>query len=418
MTVQFPPETAKPISALRVLVLEDQAFQRNLVTGLLKAAGVSLITEAADGNEGLQALGRAEQGFDIAICDLKMEGMDGVEFIRHATRLKVGGFILISALEQQIFSYVADLMRGFGASLIGVLPKPVKLECLKQLLSDYQQSDAHGGRHLRDAFRAAWTKTDLLAALSRDEFIPYFQPKFDLVTGRPIGVEILARWNHPEKGVLPPSDFIETMENEGLIDHLTESVFHQSLAYAKQWNRRGWNIGLAVNISPLTLQNIETPKYVHSLVKQFGILPQQITVEVTETAVSKNSTGLLETLTRLRMQGFEIAVDDFGTGYSSLLQLSELPFTEIKIDRQFVNGATGNKKSAVILESIVDLSGKLGIRAVAEGIESKQELDFIRSLGCTLGQGFYLATPMPINALVAYLGSVGRNEAAVVDDGR
>lgn len=405
MTVQSL-ETAKPISALRVLVLEDQAFQRNLITGQLKAAGVSLITEAADGIEGLAALSRAEQGFDIAICDLKMDGMDGVEFIRHATRLKIGGFILISALEQQIFSYVAELMQGFGAPLIGVLPKPINLDCLKRLLSDYQEIDAKGSRKARSAAHAAWTKTDLLTALSKNEFVPYFQPKFDLVTNRPIGVEILARWEHPEHGVLLPGEFVEIMEKEGLIDDLTESVFRQSLGCAKQWNRAGWNISLAVNISPLTLQNIDTPKYVHSLVKQFDILPQQITVEVTETAVSKDSTGLLETLTRLRMQGFEIAVDDFGTGYSSLLQLSELPFTEIKIDRLFVHGATGNRKSAIILESIVELSGKLGIRAVAEGIESKEELDFIRSLGCNLGQGFYLATPMPINALLTYLSSV------------
>jgi EAL domain-containing protein (putative c-di-GMP-specific phosphodiesterase class I)/CheY-like chemotaxis protein len=399
-------ETAKPISALRVLVLEDQAFQRNLITGQLKAAGVSLITEAADGNEGLEALSRAEHGFDVAICDLKMEGMDGVEFIRHATRQNVGGFILISALEQQIFSYVADLMRGFGACLIGVLPKPIKLESLKQLLAVYQEKGAQTSRFSLRQAQAAWTKADLLAALSRDEFIPYFQPKIDLVTGRPVGVEILARWHHPEHGTLLPSEFVEIMENEGLIDDLTEAVFRQSLACAKQWNRNGWNISLAVNISPLTLQNIDTPKYVHSLVKQFGILPQQITVEVTETAVSKDSTGLLETLTRLRMQGFEIAVDDFGTGYSSLLQLSELPFTEIKIDRMFVNGASRNKKSAIILESIVDLSGKLGIGAVAEGIESKEELDFVRGLGCKLGQGFYLSIPMPHSALLAYLASV------------
>jgi len=177
---------------------------------------------------------------------------------------------------------------------------------------------------------------------------------------------------------------------------------------AKAWSQTGWDIGMALNLSPLTLQNTEMPNRLGELVRRHQIAPSRITIEVTETAVSENISAVMESLTRLRMQGFAISVDDFGTCYSSLLQLSEMPFTEIKIDRNFVSGAIENRKTTLIAESIVDLAKKLDLHTVAEGIETKTQLDFVKKLGCQTGQGYFLAKPMNQNDLLKFLATARR----------
>jgi EAL domain-containing protein (putative c-di-GMP-specific phosphodiesterase class I) len=396
------------LSGLKVLVLEDHTFQRNLLIGVLENLGVQAISGVADGPSGLLALDHFEGGFDVAICDLRMEGMDGIEFIRHAAQKKVGSFIVTSAIDAALLKSAETILRRYGTKLMGVLPKPVDIDRLKHVLADCKRYKNVGAQAIKSTPGPTPSKKEIRHALQNNEFIPYFQPKFDLVTGLPNGVEMLARWNHPTLGVLPPSAFIPVMEQTGLIDCLSESLFTQSLECVNEWSRIGYGIGLAINLSPLTLQNTDMPNHIGTLVRRYAVAPSRITIEVTETAVSENISGVLESMTRLRMQGFSIAVDDFGTGYSSLLQLSEMPFTEIKIDRNFVTGATENKKATVIAESIVDLAKKLNLHTVAEGVETRAELDFIKKLGCETGQGYFLAKPMNHVGLMKFLALARR----------
>lgn len=406
MNTLVSPRPGNRFADLKVLVLEDHPFQRSLLVNVLKSFGIKKIAGAADGLSGLSALNSERDGFDVAICDLKMEGMDGIEFIRHAASRQVGSFIVTSALEGGILSSAETIVRGFGASLTGTLKKPIDILRLKAMLADCLHRKGGDEREGNTRPEAIPSKSDIIDALRREEFIPFFQPKIDLRTNLPIGVEMLARWQHPSKGILSPAAFVPFMEREQLIDALGDCLFRQSMTCAAEWADCGWEINLAVNLSPLTLQNTDVPARLGRLVKESGIFPEQVTIEVTETAVSENVQGLLESLTRLRMQGFELAVDDFGTGYSSLLQLSEMPFTEIKIDRGFVSSALANRKSAAIVESIVQLAQKLEMRTVAEGIESLQELDYIRTLGCTAGQGYYLGRPLGQQALLQYLAGM------------
>ena len=399
------------LSGLKVLVLEDQAFQRKLLIGVLKRLGVVTVESAADGSSALDALERAEGGFDVAICDLRMDGMDGIEFIRHAVQRRVGSFIVTSAIETSLLASAETVLRSYGTRLMGVLPKPIDVEQLKSMLTDCSKSKATYAETMASEPELPHHREDILEALRKSQFIPYFQPKFDLETGLPNGVEMLARWKHPTLGILPPNAFVPLMERAGLVDWLSDSLFCQALACANEWSRIGCDIGLAINLSPLTLQNTDMPNHIGTLVRRYGIAPSRITIEVTETAVSENVSGLLESLTRLRMQGFSISVDDFGTGYSSLLQLSEMPFTEIKIDRNFVAGATENKKTTVIAESIVDLAKKLDLHTVAEGVETRAELEFIRKLGCETGQGYLLAKPLDQSSLLAFLVAARRHQS-------
>jgi EAL domain-containing protein (putative c-di-GMP-specific phosphodiesterase class I) len=238
-----------------------------------------------------------------------------------------------------------------------------------------------------------WNKDDLTTAIRRKEFVPFFQPKIDLTTGMSSCVEMLTRWDHPEWGILPPSQFINLIERAGLIDQFTDSLLRQSLASAANHAVKG-EIGMAINFSTLTLQDPQAPRRICSLVREYGISFDQITIEVTESSTPENLTSVVKSLTFLRSQGFKISIDDFGTGYSSLKLLSRIPFTELKIDQMFIAGIPENRKLTSILESIVHLAETLALSTVAEGIETKTQFDFIRTLGCNFAQGFYLGVPV------------------------
>lgn len=239
-----------------------------------------------------------------------------------------------------------------------------------------------------------WTKNDVVTALRRKEFVPYFQPQIDLNTGVSTCVEILARWDHPELGILPPSQFIGLIESAGLIDQFTDNLFRQSLENAATYAVQGRAVGMAVNFSWLALQDPQVPLRICSLVKEHGISFDQITIEVTESALPENLSSVVRSLTVLRSNGFKISIDDFGTGYSSLKLLSKIPFTELKIDQIFIGGIAIDWKLTSILESIVQMAEKLKLSTVAEGIENKMQADFVRTLGCNIGQGFYFGGPV------------------------
>lgn len=256
---------------------------------------------------------------------------------------------------------------------------------------------------LASARQRVWLRHDLLRALDQEQVIPYFQPKVDLASGRVDGVEILARWAHPTLGIVGPDEFIVQMENHGMIDQLTDSMLKQALACARHWSGAGFELDLALNVAPGTLQQAGVAERLLRIVKRHGMAPARLTIEMTETSAASDPHGVLDTATRLRAHGFNIAIDDFGTRCSTLLQLKDLPVTELKIDRAFVTNLPLRGKAAAILESILYLSEKLGLRTVAEGIETLAELDFLRARGCTAGQGYLFARPMPHTGLMAWL---------------
>jgi len=241
------------------------------------------------------------------------------------------------------------------------------------------------------------------AAIRNGQFVPFYQPQIDLMTGQPVGVEILARWAHPRRGLLLPDQFIPLMERYGLIDQLTECLLAQALAFAKGCAETGTELGFALNVSPVSLRDVKLARGICGLLRESGLEPHLITIEVTETAPSDRSGNVAHSLACLRTQGFKVSIDDFGTGYSSLKLLSQVPFTELKIDRTFVTKVHARKKAAAILESIMHLAGGLGLRTVAEGIETEEEAVFLRSLGCEAGQGYLFARPMSGQDLTGFL---------------
>ncbi len=231
----------------------------------------------------------------------------------------------------------------------------------------------------------------------------HYQPKCDSSTGRLVGLEALVRWEHPRRGLLYPDTFITIAENTGLIGPLTFEVLDQALGTARRLRDGGVALGVAVNLSVRLLTDLELPSQVASLLGRWGLPPDVLTLEVTETSIMVDPSRTMAVLGLLRDLGVTLSIDDFGTGYSSLSYLRRLEAHELKIDRSFVFGMTTNSDDAVIVRSTIELGHNLGLTLVAEGVEDADTWRMLQALGCDVIQGYHLARPMPPEALVAWI---------------
>ena len=244
--------------------------------------------------------------------------------------------------------------------------------------------------------------TELQLAIERGELSLVFQPKVEIASGRLAGVEALARWTHPSLGAIEPARFVPLAERFGVIDQLTDWLVRAALKQWLGWKDQGLKTNLAVNISALSLRDIYFPDYLHRLCLIEGVPPCCLTVEVTEGA-TQHLVRLLDTLTRFRIKGMSLSLDDFGTGYSSLLQLRQLPYSELKIDRCFVRDAARSRESRLIVKAVIDLAHGLGLSATAEGVEDEETLGLLAGFGCDNAQGYFIARPMAGAELAPWL---------------
>ncbi len=220
-----------------------------------------------------------------------------------------------------------------------------------------------------------------------------YQPKVSLADGSLVRVEALVRWTDPERGAVPPSRFVPLAERYGLIDPLTQWGLRTTLRQWRKWCDEGIDTCIAFNISALSLEQLDFPDLVERMCRALDVPTDRLVLELTEGA-TQPLIKLMDTLTRFRIKGIGLAIDDFGTGYSTLMQLRQLPFTEVKIDRFFVDDATTSDESRLIVKSIIDLAHGLGLSVTAEGIETADQLLLLRELGCDVAQGYLIATPL------------------------
>ncbi|MFC7537560.1 EAL domain-containing protein [Sphingomonas sp. GCM10030256] len=228
-----------------------------------------------------------------------------------------------------------------------------------------------------------------------------YQPKVSLDDGRLIRVEALVRWDDPKLGSVAPSRFVPLAERHGLIDPLTQWGLRTTLRQWLEWQRQGLDTCIAFNISALSLQHLDFPDLVERMCRGLEVPSDRLVLELTEGATQPLVT-LMDTLTRFRIKGIGLAMDDFGTGYSSLMQLRQLPFTEVKIDRFFVSDAPRNNDSRVIVKAMIELAHGLGLSATAEGVETLEQLALLRELSCDVAQGYLISPPLEPSELVAW----------------
>lgn len=246
-------------------------------------------------------------------------------------------------------------------------------------------------------------KSELRRAIDTNELILHYQPKIDHTTGRVMGVEALVRWQHPKRGFLPPDHFISAAEQTGLIGPLTRWVLKQAVIQCAALHQAGIDISVAVNLSARNLHDKHLPAEIASLLASVKLDPSCLVLEITESAVMADPAFGLEILQQLDQMGVKLAIDDYGTGYSSLAYLSKLPVDEIKIDKSFVLAILSDPHAAVIVRSTIDLGHNLGLKVVAEGVETQEIWATLTHWGCDISQGYYMSKPLPADQLIQWL---------------
>ncbi len=254
---------------------------------------------------------------------------------------------------------------------------------------------------------------ELRQAIDHGQMILFYQPKIDLRTRRIGGVEALVRWRHPERGMIPPDQFISMAERSGLIRPLTLWVLDAALAQCRAWRDAGWDLSVAVNLSARNLHDPDLPDQVTQRLRVHGVPPSLLEIEITESVIMIDPARAMEALTRLSRFGVRISIDDFGTGYSSLGYLKKLPVNQVKIDKSFIMDMEHNPDDAVIVRSTIDLAHNLSLQVVAEGVENRAILDRLAGLGCDAAQGYYIARPIPAEELSRWLGDPQPHAGAI-----
>ncbi|MGI9418905.1 MAG: putative bifunctional diguanylate cyclase/phosphodiesterase [Geminicoccaceae bacterium] len=234
----------------------------------------------------------------------------------------------------------------------------------------------------------------LRQAIEHDQLRLVYQPKLDLRSETIRSFEVLARWDHPEHGMIPPDEFVPQAEESGNVVPFTCWTLERTVECLGRLQEQGMAFSLAVNLSPRSLHSNEILTFVETLLNESDIQPSAITLELTETAVMLDPSGAVAKLEKLRALGLRLSIDDFGTGYSSLSLLRRLPLDEIKIDRSFIEGMSGNPQDRVIVRSTIDLAHNLGLEVVAEGVESRSQMKVLKELGCDIIQGFLVSEPI------------------------
>lgn len=250
-------------------------------------------------------------------------------------------------------------------------------------------------------------------ALEGDEFELHYQPKIDLRDGRVTGVEALLRWRHPEHGLLTPMNFIPLVEQTALVGPVTLHVLERALSQLVRWCERGVHLDMSVNLSARNLLDLALPSQIDELLRRHRIAPERLTVEVTESATMADPDRAAEVLCALRKRGIGISIDDFGTGNASIAYLIGLPANEIKIDRSIVTGICDDERAEAITRSMIDLARHLGLRVVAEGIETQAVLEQLTELGCDTGQGYLIARPLGPGAAHGVAAGTERHRVAL-----
>jgi EAL domain-containing protein (putative c-di-GMP-specific phosphodiesterase class I)/FixJ family two-component response regulator len=383
--------------SLRVLLVDDDEFVRSIVSRQLSLLGIESVVTAVDGDTARSELAKAEP-FHLILCDLMMPGTDGVALLRDIAKLQPdAGLILMSSAEGRVLRTAEGIARERQLNILGTLAKPVTQQALSVLLGRLEQPAAVRTPRTETAKISA---DDLKTALACGEIIIHVQPEVHIRDRRLGAVEALARWTSPVLGPIPPDSFIPLAESSGLIRELTDVTLRAGIAACAQWRRQGLDIRISVNLSPFMLEDLSLPETIAALAAEHGLPTRNLLLEVTESGVFRDVATSLDILARLRLRGMSLALDDYGTGHSSLKQLLRVPFTDLKLDRMFLTGSETDPERRRIVESTIVLAHDLGLKVIAEGVETEAQLKLLSELGADYAQGWLIARAMPTDELV------------------
>ncbi|GAA0388593.1 MULTISPECIES: putative bifunctional diguanylate cyclase/phosphodiesterase [Micromonospora] len=388
------------------LLLFDVDRLRQVNESLGHAAGDKVLTEVANRLRGCvpsaALVGRA--GGDEFLVTLRLESAEAAVELAGQLREQIRDEMVFDALTLDVDTAVGVVVHpDHGSDPATLLQRvDVAATAAKSVPGSVQlYNPALESRSLRRLGLAG----DLRSALDNGELEIYYQPKVTLRDRRLVGVECLARWEHPTHGTVAPADFVAVAEHTGQLGRLTEFVLREGLRHSRDWAHGGQSLAVAVNLSARTLNDEHFPEQVRDLLAEYDIPPQLLTLEIEEAGVLDGTDRPIPSLRRLRDLGVRLSVDDFGTGSSSLAHLRRLPVHEVKVDRSFVQGMATDPGDLAIVNAVVTLSQQFGLTVVAEGVESELTLELLQDIGCEIGQGFLFSRPLPYERLEAWFGA-------------
>ena len=384
----------------RLLVIDDQRLDRAIATHAaarvgLQVSGVGKIAEARD-------LFEKNERFDYIVLDLALGAEDGLEVLPLIARFNhTAVLVLASGFDGRILAASQRLAVGLGLRVAGVLRKPILPTSLQQLVCQVPHARAAGS----NATLSTPTATQIQLAIAAGQIKPWFQPKTSLGTGAIIGAEALARWVRADGRSVSPAAFVPIAEQSGLIGELTDTMLDQALFACARWREKHPNCWVAVNLSPLLLDDQKLTDRIEHALQKHGVPPGSLVLEITEGNGIPDSSCATEILTRLRIRGVNLSVDDFGTGHSSLLSLVRMPFNEMKIDQAFVREAVNSRDSYKVVRASASLGRELGLNVVAEGVETDMMAQLVEDAGCHVGQGWLYGRAVPSDIFQGQLGA-------------
>lgn len=413
-------KTAPP--GTRVLILDDDQLVADVIGRALRSLGCETETALAP-SAFFAALGSFSPTH--LVIDLFMPEMDGLAVLHRLAELGCDARIIVtSGHELRLLESMRQSARALGLDVIGRLEKPFRMARLAELMAQQEDpAEAQAAQPLREDVAPAPLRgpqalavvqdalaaplpdladlggdplaIDFVTGLATGQLQLYLQNKVSCSTRSVVGHEALVRWYHPEKGIVPPAQFVPEIEARGLEHLLARHMLELAMSHL---SRHGAGLHMSVNVSLATFRMACFRQTLGALRERYDIAPERIILELTETGTSEILPSDIDTLTRLRLDGYQLAIDDFGIGMSSLQRLVQLPFSEVKIDRMFVRDITQSEEARKIVTAIIAMARALGMQVTAEGVEDAATLKILADLGCDLAQGYYLGRPFPAEA--------------------
>lgn len=391
-----------------ILVVDDDPLVQKILARMLRDLGQTKVLVATDGFTGIDIIAKRAHDIGLILCDLKMPGMDGVEFIRHLADLKKDiPLAIMTGTDSRLVESVVELTIKRGINYQGTLTKPINQVNLSTLVKKHikvnKRQSTQVYRQNQPQEQSRISVKMLSQAIVRDEIACYLQPQIDANSLTVVGYEALARWEHPDLGLIMPDEFITLAEENLLIDDLTMLLIDKGLSTFKKIKSMTPRATISFNLSAISLNNTELPEILSELLIENKVLTSEVVIEITESKLSLDLVNSLDVMTRLSLKGFNLSIDDFGTGFSSLEQLQKFPFTELKIDRVFTLNIDNSPTSQLLVESSVDLAQKMGLKVVAEGVETQKHIDHLKMMGCDILQGYIFSKALNEKSLIEWL---------------
>lgn len=383
----------------RTLVVEDHPLLLTDITHTLASLGPHRVDGVSSGREALPLL--SEVAYDLVLSDLHMPDINVLSLIEQWPAHRPA-LALISSNTVPILSGVYQAATARGINVLGTYTNPFTQRCASTLLRDLQ---AHQQQLTPVVCSPCHTHSNhtVQMALATHAIQAWYQPQYSMSEQKIVGVEALARWEHPSLGLLTPSAFLSDIERAGLHETLLYHMLQQAISAQQYWRILGHELNVSINLHTRLLNDLTLPERLYELVMAQNAKPDAITFELTEHTTTTEAGHYYSGATRLRMMGFTLSQDDFSTGYSSFYKLLSTPFNEFKLDRALLHNALKHEHFRTALHSLIRLGNDLGLAVIAEGVETQQEADLLHHMGCDIIQGFLIAPAVRHDALAQIL---------------